>query len=170
MRMFSTAVLCIPLLVGTAFAQDADTVASPDDGKVHYKDALEQGITQALPQVEGVLSWDLLASATLGYDPRFDEMQPTFPDELIALDGSEVKLVGFNIPLDSSGRRLLLSLISPSCPFCLPGGPETFVEVEASEDIPLEIEPIVLEGTFELLNEGIWTGYFYRMTDARLSG
>lgn len=141
----------------------------PDD-KIHYRDAIDLGITQALPEVEGAIPWDLLLEATLEYDPRFNEMKPAFTPEVEALDGTEVKLVGFNIPLDSSGQRLLLSLISPSCPFCLPGGPETFVEVEAMEPIPLEIEPIIVEGTFRLLDEGLWTGYFYRMTDARLSG
>lgn len=155
-------------------SKDSEIVNDPlleyPDDKIHYRDALEQGITQALPEVEGAISWDLLIEATLEYDPRFDEMKPAFTPEIEALDGTEVKLVGFNVPLDSSGRRLLLSLISPSCPFCLPGGPETFVEVEAAEPIPLEIEPIVLEGTFRLPDEGFWNGYFYRMTDARLSG
>ena len=32
----------------------------------------------------------------------------------------------------------------------------------------MQLEPIVLEGTFELIGDGVWTGrYFYRLTGAR---
>ena len=146
---------------------DAATEVAPHE-RMDYRQALELGITPALPDVEGAVSWDLLTTSTLGYDERFDELRPMFPPEVQALAGTRVRIVGFNIPLDSSGRRILLSLISPSCPFCLPGGPETMVEVEAQESIDAALEPIVLEGTFELINDGVWTGrYFYRLTGAR---
>ncbi len=156
-----------------------DTAAVPAEGaesatgeepheRMDYREALELGITPALPEVEGTVSWDLLTTSTLGYDERFDELRPMFPPDVQALAGTQVRIVGFNIPLDSSGRRILLSLISPSCPFCLPGGPETVVEVEAVEAIAVALEPIVLEGTFELIGDGVWTGrYFYRLTGAR---
>jgi hypothetical protein len=146
--------------------------AAPDGVVPHeqmdYRAALALGITPALPDIEGTVSWDLLTTSTLGYDERFDELRPMFPPDVRALEGTQVRIVGFNIPLDSSGHRILLSLISPSCPFCLPGGPETMIEVEALEAIEAALEPIVLEGTFELIGDGVWTGlYFYRLTDAR---
>lgn len=149
-----------------------ESSAAPDGvvphEKMDYRDALALGITPALPEIDGVVPWDLLTTSTLGYDARFDELRPMFPPEVRALEGTQVRIAGFNIPLDSSGRRILLSLISPSCPFCLPGGPETMVEVEALEAIDAALEPIVLEGTFELIGDGVWTGlYFYRLTDAR---
>ena len=162
---------------GQDYEQDAASVTS--DGadaaigeepheRMDYREALELGITPALPEIEDAVSWDLLITSTLGYDERFDELRPMFPPEVRALAGTQVKIVGFNIPLDSSGRRILLSLISPSCPFCLPGGPETVVEVEAVESIGMQLEPIILEGTFELIGDGVWTGrYFYRLTGAR---
>ncbi len=150
-----------------AAGSDAAPEPEPHE-RVEYREALELGITPALPEVEGVVSWDLLTTSTLGYDARFDELRPVFPPAVQELAGTRVKIVGFNIPLDSSGRRILLSLISPSCPFCLPGGPETMVEVEALETIDAVLEPIVLEGTFELIGDGVWTGrYFYRLTGAR---
>ena len=150
-------------------ADNADAPAGDEPHeRMDYREALELGITPALPEIEGAVSWDLLTTSTLGYDERFDELRPMFPPEVRALAGTQVKIVGFNIPLDSSGRRILLSLISPSCPFCLPGGPETMVEVEAEESIGMALEPIVLEGTFELIGDGVWGGrYFYRLTGAR---
>ncbi len=161
---------------GTASLQNAVPAAADsatEDGVVEhelmdYREALALGITPALPDMEGVVSWDILTESTLGYDERFDELRPMFPEAVRALEGTQVRLVGFNVPLDSSGRRILLSLISPSCPFCLPGGPETMVEVDAVEPIAAELEPIVLEGIFELIDDAVWTGlYFYRLTDAR---
>lgn len=151
----------------TAEGADAAISEEPHE-RMDYREALELGITPALPEIEDAVSWDLLITSTLGYDERFDELRPMFPPEVRALAGTQVKIVGFNIPLDSSGRRILLSLISPSCPFCLPGGPETVVEVEAVESIGMQLEPIILEGTFELIGDGVWTGrYFYRLTGAR---
>lgn len=151
----------------TAEGADAAIGEEPHE-RMDYREALELGITPALPEIEDAVSWDLLITSTLGYDERFDELRPMFPPEVQALAGTQVKIVGFNIPLDSSGRRILLSLISPSCPFCLPGGPETVVEVEAVESIGMQLEPIILEGTFELIGDGVWTGrYFYRLTGAR---
>lgn len=151
----------------TAEGADAAIGEEPHE-RMDYREALELGITPALPEIEDAVSWDLLITSTLGYDERFDELRPMFPPEVRALAGTQVKIVGFNIPLDSSGRRILLSLISPSCPFCLPGGPETVVEVEAVESIGMQLEPIILEGTFELIGDGVWTGrYFYRLTGAR---
>ena len=151
----------------TAEGADAAIGEEPHE-RMDYREALELGITPALPEIEDAVSWDLLITSSLGYDERFDELRPMFPPEVRALAGTQVKIVGFNIPLDSSGRRILLSLISPSCPFCLPGGPETVVEVEAVESIGMQLEPIILEGTFELIGDGVWTGrYFYRLTGAR---
>jgi hypothetical protein len=151
----------------TSDGADAAIGEEPHE-RMDYREALELGITPALPEIEDAVSWDLLITSTLGYDERFDELRPMFPPEVRALAGTQVKIVGFNIPLDSSGRRILLSLISPSCPFCLPGGPETVVEVEAVESIGMQLEPIILEGTFELIGDGVWTGrYFYRLTGAR---
>lgn len=136
--------------------------------RVDYREALALGLTPVLPEVEGTVSWNLLTTSTLGYDERSDGLRPVFPPDVRALAGTLVRIVGFNIPLDSSGRRILLSLVSPSCPFCLPGGPETVVEVEAVEPVAVGLEPIVLEGTFELIGDGVWTGrYFYRLTGAR---
>ena len=75
---------------------------------------------------------------------------------------------GSKIPLDSSGRRLLLSLMAPSCPFSMPGVPETMVRAEAREAIDGALEPIVPEGTSELASDGLWTGHYCcRLTDAR---
>ena len=43
-------------------------------------------------------------------------------------------------------KRFLLSANVPSCPFCMPGGPESLVEVLCKEPIAFNMEPIVISG------------------------
>ena len=81
---------------------------------------------------------------------------------------AEVPADGSKLPLNSSDRRPLLSPIAPPCPHSVPGGPETMVEVEAREAIDGALAPIMPEGTFELVGDGVRAGLCpYRLTNAR---
>ncbi|MBL26217.1 MAG: hypothetical protein CMM50_01515, partial [Rhodospirillaceae bacterium] len=95
-----------------------------------------------LPEVEGVVPWDVLGEVEMIFEGI--DLVPTFGDSVKALEGQDVRMVGFLMPLDSMGSRLLLSLISPNCPFCLPGGPETLVELEARKPIGMTTEAVVV--------------------------
>ena len=75
---------------------------------------------------------------------------------------------GSRKPLASSDRRLLLGLIAPPCPLSVPGGPETKVEAEAREALDGAWEPVMPEGTFELVGDGVWAALCScRLTDVR---
>jgi hypothetical protein len=122
---------------------------------------------QILPELKGVVSWK-----TLG---RVEEMKvnhrivPKFSTEITALDGKEVRLQGFMLPLEAGKkqRRFLLSGNVPSCPFCLPGGPESLVEVLCKEAVNFKMEPIVISGKLSVLKDDP-SGFWYRITDAAL--
>lgn len=114
-----------------------------------------------LPKVDGAVPWETLANVEMVYEGV--DLVPEYSDEVHALVGQTVKMVGFIMPLSSDGKRSLLSMISPNCPFCLPGGPETFVELMSDEPVDWTDDAVVVTGTFELLEDG-WTGYYYRMT------
>jgi len=126
-----------------------------------------QGAIGIAPPVEGTVSWDLLAQVELVLDDNGMDMVPSFAEDIRGLRGETVKVVGFLMPLDSMGNRMLLSMVSPHCPFCLPGGPESFVELVFDEPVGLTMEPVVIEGDLELLDQG-WNGYYYRMGNARV--
>ena len=64
-------------------------------------------------------------------------------------------------------RRFLLSANVPSCPFCMPGGPESLIEVLCKEPITFNMEPIVISGKLSVLKDDP-TGLWYRITDAAL--
>ncbi|MCY3702658.1 MAG: hypothetical protein OXG16_08260 [Rhodospirillales bacterium] len=75
---------------------------------------------------------------------------------------------GCKIPLASSDRRRLLSLMAPPRPHSLPGGPEITVKVEAREAIDGALEPIMPDGTVEPIGDRVSTGLcVYALTNAR---
>ena len=121
---------------------------------------------------EGVVSWDVLDKL----DVRTEVLGPlraTFHTEysadIKALDGQDVKLMGFLYPLEGKlqHERFLLTAWPPSCPFCLPAGPTQMVEVFCAEPIDFTEGAILVGGRFELLHDDP-TGLYYRLHDANL--
>lgn len=118
-----------------------------------------------LPEIKGVVSWKTLADVkTLKQKDRF---VPDFGKSVIALDRKEVRLQGFMMPLDMGERqkRFLLVALPPTCSFCLPGGPDQIVEVQAKTPVKYGFEPIVVSGRFSVLRDDAM-GLYYRLTDA----
>jgi hypothetical protein len=95
-------------------------------------------------------------------DKRFG---PVFTREIRALDKRDVKLYGFMMPLDQTRKqkRFLLASFPPHCSFCMPGGPESMVEVLADEPIEFTYEPIVVAGRLAVLDDDV---VYYRLTRA----
>ena len=121
---------------------------------------------------EGVVSWDVLDKL----DVRTEVLGPlraTFHTEysadIKALDGQDVKLMGFLYPLEGKleHERFLLTAWPPSCPFCLPAGPTQMIEVFCAEPIAFTEGAILVDGRFELLHADP-SGLYYRLHDAKL--
>jgi hypothetical protein len=125
------------------------------------------GMNQALPEIKGVVSWRTLGQVEEVTINR--KLVPKFSTEIIALENKEVKFQGFMMPLEpgKKHRRFLLSANVPSCPFCMPGGPESLIEVLCKEPITFNMEPIVISGKLSVLKDDP-TGLWYRVTDAAL--
>ncbi len=117
------------------------------------------------PAPAGTIPWPLLQQAKTIQLPN-KKFGPQFTKEIKELDKQEVKLYGFMMPLDQSERqkRFLLAAWPPHCNFCMPGGPESLIEVLASEPIKFSYEPIVLSGKMHVLENDI---VYYRLTDAK---
>jgi hypothetical protein len=129
--------------------------------------AAPAGPVPPLEEMPGVVSWRTLAQVEMVKIK--DKMVPQYSDNIAALDRKEVKLQGYMMPLDlgEKQKRFLLSAKSPTCAYCLPGGPDSLVEVLAKEPIRYGIEPVVVSGTLTVLKNDP-TGLFYRMNDAVL--
>jgi uncharacterized protein len=120
---------------------------------------------------EGVVGWDTLGNLDVRTEviaPLQARFHTDYSKEIKALDGREVKLMGFIYPLEGGleHKRFLLTAWPPSCPFCLPAGPSQMVEVFCREPVEFTEGAILMAGRFELL-ENDPSGMYYRMQDAK---
>ena len=118
-----------------------------------------------LAERKDVVSWRLLAQVELVKTK--DRYEPQFSSGVAALNAKEVKLQGFMMPLEMGDKQshFILSASPQSCSFCMPGGPESLVEVKTKKPIAYGMEPIVLTGKLAVIKDDP-TGVFYRLTDA----
>ena len=127
----------------------------------------QSAMPPALPDIKGVVSWKTLARVEeVKVDRR---LVPKFSAEITALENREAKFQGFMMPLEpgKKHRRFLLTANVPSCPFCMPGGPDSLIEVLCKEPIAFDMEPIIISGKLSVLKDDP-TGLWYRVTDATL--
>jgi hypothetical protein len=113
----------------------------------------------------GVVPWEKFGNVNMV--KQQDRYIPQFPKEIAALDKKEVKLQGFMMPLEMGAKqkRFLLSAMPPECGFCLPGGPEQFVEVQAKSPLKYVLDPIVVSGRLALVYDDAG-GLLYRLIEA----
>ena len=125
----------------------------------------QEYLDKTLPEVKGVVSWKTLAEVTAVR--QNDKFVPNFSPKIAQLDRKEVRLQGFMLPMEAGERHknFILTSTPPSCPFCLPGGPDAVVEIRAKTPIKYGEDPIVLSGRFSVLKDDP-AGLFYRLTDA----
>lgn len=112
-----------------------------------------------------VLSWKVLSQVELV--KQKDRYVPQFSAAVAALDKKEVKVQGFMMPLQMGDKQshFVLTAMPQTCAFCLPGGPESMVEVKSKTPVKYTFEPVVLTGKLTVLKDDP-TGVFYRLTDA----
>jgi uncharacterized protein len=120
---------------------------------------------------EGVVGWDTLGKLDVRTEviaPLQARFHTDYSNEIKALDGREVKLMGFIYPLEGGleHQRFLLTAWPPSCPFCLPAGPSQMVEVFCKEPVDFTDGAIMMAGKFELLKDDP-SGMYYRMREAK---
>ena len=118
-------------------------------------------------EANGLLSWKTLAQVE---EVKVNErIVHKFGAQITALDSKEIRLQGFMLPLEpgKKQRRFLLSANVPTCPFCLPGGPDSLIEVLCRKPIAFNMDPIVIAGKLSVLKDDP-TGLWYRLTEAEL--
>jgi uncharacterized protein len=118
-----------------------------------------------LPDRADVVPWSMLTSIKTKTDNK--KILPVFNMEQMALHQKTQKIQGFMMPLEpgEKQRHFLLTSVPMSCGFCLPGGPESMIEVRTKTPIKYTLEPLVMEGAFVVLNDDPY-GLYYRITDA----
>ncbi len=120
---------------------------------------------QPLPELKGVVSWKTLAQVQPVKVK--DRVVPQYADGVLKLNSTEVKLQGFMMPLEMGDKQkqFVLTAMPQSCAFCLPGGPEQLVLVQAKAPVKYTMEPVILSGRLAVLKDDP-NGLYYRLDNA----
>ena len=112
-----------------------------------------------------VVPWSVLTDVKTKLDKN--RMLPDFPAPVLALNQKSQRIQGFMMPLEpgEKQRHFLISSVPLTCSFCVPGGPESMVEVKTKTPIRYSLEAVVVEGQFAVLKDDPY-GLYYRIDDA----
>jgi hypothetical protein len=111
-------------------------------------------LTQAVTAQENF--WSTLAEVSFekSKDANGYEIEkPLFSRHLKSYNGQKIKLKGYIIPLNevnNAGTSMFSALPFNVCYFCGAAGPETVVELRATQNIKFTSKPMTIEGILEL--------------------
>jgi hypothetical protein len=142
-----------PLIAGGIPAGSGPGVHSPDSPYA------------PLPQRADVVAWSVLTAVKTRVEKN--RLLPVFAPTVMALNQKSQRIQGFMMPLEPGEKQshFLLSSVPMTCSFCVPGGPESMVEVKTRTPVRYSMEPVVVEGRLLVLADDPY-GLYYRMTDA----
>lgn len=148
-------------LASVAQAQLGAPIAGGSGAGVHSPDSP----IAPLKERSDVLPWSFLTNVKTKVEKN--RVLPVFPPEILVLDGKQQRVQGFMMPLEPGEKQshFLLSSVPLSCSFCLPGGPESMIEVKTKTPIRYGMEPLVVQGRLAVLHDDQY-GLYYRITDA----
>lgn len=112
-----------------------------------------------------VLAWSLLSDVETRV--AGGRVEPVFRAGQEKLNDKVQRVQGFMMPLEPGERQrhFLLTSVPMTCAFCVPGGPESMVEVRTREQVRYTLEPVVVQGRFLVLRNDSY-GLYYRLLDA----
>lgn len=167
MGMAAMAAACVGLAPGIG----AQTLSSPlgsaptvaGQGQGYYS---PQSAFPPLEPRTDVVPWSLLAEVK--EKVQKSKTIAIYSPNVLSLNTTTVKVQGYMTPLEpgTKHRHFLLLSVPPSCPFCVPGGPESMVEVRTAIPVPYSQNPMVVEGRFQVLQDDPM-GLYYRITGAQ---
>ena len=112
-----------------------------------------------------VLPWSMLSEVKTRAEKN--KLLPVFTAPIQALNQKTQRVQGFMMPLEPGDKQkhFLLSSVPLSCGFCVPGGPESMIEVKTKTPVKYSMEVVIVEGKFNVLSDDPY-GLYYRITDA----
>lgn len=138
-----------------------------------FNAAIGQDASLELPETKSKV-WKTLTKIT--FKKKYDEIMgfkvdvPVFSDQIYALEDKEITLKGYIIPVEGykSHKEFIFSAFPYAmCFFCGGAGPETVMEIEATEPVEFTAEQITLKGKLQLNSDDI-NQLMYKMTEAVL--
>ena len=162
-------VLSVVMVLGAVFVLPAMAqLSSPMPGVPAGSGAGVHGANSPFAPLKDradVLPWSVLTAVKTKTEKN--RLLPVFPADIQALNKKTQRIQGFMMPLEPGEKQkhFLISSVPLTCSFCLPGGPESMVEVKTKTPVRYSMEAVVVEGQFAVLNDDPY-GLYYRMTDA----
>ena len=104
-----------------------------------------------LPVRADVVPWSVLTN--ISTKTKKNQILPVFKAEQLAMHQKNQRIQGFMVPLDAAEKQshFLLTSVPLTCSFCIPGGPESMIEVKAKTPVKYSLEPVVVERRFNVL-------------------
>ena len=130
--------------------------------------------TSLFAQSAAASTWQDLAKVT--YEKKYDELLgfkvdvPVFGEDIKAMAGKTIEISGYIVPVEGykSHNEFVFSAYPYNmCFFCGGAGPETVMEVTASEPVKYSTSRITLRGTLTLNDSNI-NQLMYLLSDAEL--
>ncbi len=130
--------------------------------------------TTALQAQEADNLWKTLGK--ISFEKQYDEMLgfkvdiPVFGEEVRKLEGEIIEIKGYIIPVEGykNHKEFVFSAFPYNlCFFCGGAGPETVMEVYATEAVKYTAEPITLRGRLEL-NDSDINRLMYALNEAEV--
>jgi hypothetical protein len=148
------------LAAGTALAQLSSPLPQGSGAGQHSPNSP----FAPLPQRTDVVPWSLLT--TIQTKTEKNKVLPVFSKDQLALNQKPQRVQGFMMPLEPGEKQshFLLSSVPLTCGFCVPGGPESMVEVKVKTPVRYTMDPVIVEGKFATLSDDPY-GLYYRVTD-----
>jgi len=141
------------------------TLAFPALAQHQMPQGADANAFKPLVERKDVVSWKTLAQVELV--KMKDRYVPQFASSVTSLDQKQVKMQGFMLPLQMGDKQshFVLAAMPQTCSFCMPGGPESMVEVKTKAPVKYTFDAVVLSGKLSVLKDDP-TGIFYRLIDA----
>lgn len=146
-------------------------------GLLTFQAAEESNFFQPVEVPDGYITWQSFATTKEIEECTQDkdffqncETKPKYSNEILALDGKEVKVMGYMFPLmqGDNQKEFLLGPYPQSCPYHYHVGPSQIIEVHSPKGIKFSYEPVKLEGKFTAEYNSEF-GVFYYLKDAKFT-
>lgn len=153
--------LSLLLAAGCAQAQLSSPMPAGQGAGVHGADSPFAPLVAR----DDVLAWSVLTDVKTKNEKN--RILPVFTATQLGMHGKTQRIQGFMMPLEpgKKQRHFLLSSVPLTCSFCVPGGPESMVEVKTQKPVEYSMDVVVVEGRLQVLQDDPY-GLYYRLSDA----
>ncbi len=123
-------------------------------------------LSAAPAAAQKAVDWDMFS--LVSHKQKGEQWIAVFDPQLRALDGKEIVVEGFMMPLDATEKQkhfILSALPLDGCNFCASGSAWQMIEVKSPAGIPYSFDQIRVKGRLTLV-EDMHYGLYYLLTDA----